>query len=64
MKVQVDVAGCVGHGRCAALAPDVYELDDLGYQEHGVIDVPAGSEPDAERGALACPERILTLRDD
>ena len=61
MRVTVEVAGCVGHGRCAALAPDVYELDDLGYQQRVEIHVPPGEEAEAEMGALACPERILTL---
>jgi len=31
MRVHVDVEKCTGHARCWSLAPEVYELDDLGY---------------------------------
>ena len=31
MKVRVDEALCVGHGRCYALAPDVFAPDDFGH---------------------------------
>ena len=30
MKVHVDEERCEGHGRCYALAPAVFEPDDLG----------------------------------
>lgn len=31
MKVAVDEMRCGGHGRCASIAPDVFDLDDEGY---------------------------------
>ena len=31
MKVRVDPDLCVGHGRCYALAPEVFEPDDFGH---------------------------------
>ena len=31
MKLHVDLAKCVGHGRCYVLAPDLFEEDDRGH---------------------------------
>ncbi|MEY2459842.1 MAG: ferredoxin [Acidimicrobiaceae bacterium] len=31
MKVRLDVEACVGHGRCYAIAPDVFDADDQGH---------------------------------
>ena len=33
MKVVVDAQRCQGHNRCHALAPDLFEIDDLGYAQ-------------------------------
>ena len=64
MKIRINKAGCVGHARCAALAPDIYVLDDDGYIAQEEIDVPPGKEDQARRGARACPERIITVIED
>ena len=61
-RVSVDTDRCEGHGRCAALAPDVFTLDDLGF---GVVlhhdeDLPAHAAQ-ARRAAAGCPERAITL---
>jgi ferredoxin len=64
MKIRIDKAKCVGNARCAAIAGDLYPLDDDGYIAVTEIDVPAGSEDVARRGARACPERIITVEDD
>jgi ferredoxin len=63
MKIKINKAGCVGHARCAAVAPEVYPLDDDGYIAVDEIDVPAGLEAQARRGARACPERIITVEE-
>ena len=31
MRVTVDSEKCQGHNRCYALAPDVFDVDDLGF---------------------------------
>lgn len=64
MKVSVDGSLCQGHARCWAEAPEVYELDDLGYCCIGTADIPPALEADARRGAAACPERAITIHDD
>lgn len=61
MKIKVDHSKCHGNARCWSLAPDVFQLDDSGYILQGDIEVPAGLEEKARRGARACPERALTI---
>jgi ferredoxin len=61
MRVIVDHERCSGHGRCFATAPEVYALDELGYCEGDIIEVPAGFEAQAILGAESCPERALTI---
>ncbi|MBL7501633.1 ferredoxin [Frankia sp. CNm7] len=61
MKVVVDGARCTGHAQCNVAAPEVFTLDDLGYALPGEIAVSHDTEPAARRGALACPERAITV---
>lgn len=61
MKLTVDTNKCSGHARCYAVAPEVFDIDDVGYA------VPmdrAVSEPlDAQivAGIAACPERAISV---
>jgi ferredoxin len=64
MKIRINKAGCVGHARCAAVAPDIFPLDDDGYIAVEEIEVPEGQEALARRGARACPERIISVVED
>jgi len=61
VKIVVDKSKCSGHARCAATAPDIYELDDMGYVALTELEVPAGMEKQAQDGAAACPERAISL---
>jgi ferredoxin len=61
MKITVDRDKCTGHARCQATAPDVYQLDDLGYCAITELTVPTGLEQQAQAGAGACPERAITV---
>lgn len=63
VKIHVKKRECVGHARCAAVAPQLFILDDDGYIAQEVIDVPPGMEDLARRGAKACPERIITIEE-
>lgn len=60
MRVVLDAGACVGHGRCYALAPDVFVPDDDG---HCLIVAPGDVDPEyegqARRGAANCPELAL-----
>jgi ferredoxin len=64
MKIRIDKAACVGNARCAAVAPELFPLDENGYILVEQIDVPAGQEQLARRGARACPERIILVEED
>ena len=61
MRITVDGETCVGHGRCYALAPDVYAPDDRGHCEIVVDEVPAELEEQARAGEANCPERAITI---
>ena len=63
MRVKIDGEHCTGHGRCAKYAPNVFILDDDGYNADrgNEIDEPAGEEENAKRGMKSCPERAITL---
>ena len=61
MKVAVDAVACVGHGRCYALAPDVYAPDDRGHCELLMSDVPPELEAQARAGEVNCPERAISI---
>jgi ferredoxin len=61
----VDEALCCGHGRCALVAPDVYQLDDNGFNVAvgRTVEVSEGNEQAAEEGALSCPESAIRTFD-
>ena len=62
MKVHVDEDRCEGHGRCYALAPVVFEPDDIGNaQVLGDGSVPPGEEDRARLAAANCPEQAITI---
>jgi ferredoxin len=61
VKVRVDADRCQGHGRCAALAPEVYRLDELGFAVGGTTEVEPGCEEQARLGAQSCPERAIQV---
>jgi ferredoxin len=58
---EVDRQRCVGHALCASFAPDVYVLDDLGYNVTEAAPIPTAQVSAARRGAEACPERAIRL---
>lgn len=64
MKIRIEKAGCVGHARCAAVAGELYPLDDDGYIAVEAFEVPEGQEKLAVRGARSCPERIIFVEED
>jgi ferredoxin len=62
MKIAIDADRCTGHGRCYALAPELFTDDERGYGEViGDGTVTADHVEAARRAVLACPERAITL---
>jgi len=63
MRISVDAERCTGHAMCRAAAPNVYVLDDLGYNVTPAGEVPPEFADEARRGALSCPESAITIED-
>lgn len=59
-QVSVDRAACLGSGMCAALAPELFELDDFARP------VKPDIEPDevALDAADQCPAQAITVREN
>ena len=60
MSLSIDPTKCQGHGRCAIVSPDIFDIDDDGF---GVVLNPdPGPERDSEIGAAigSCPEQAIT----
>ena len=63
MKLAIDGAKCMGHGRCYAAAPELLTYDDDGYvaTRGQVIDVPDNQVEAAREAVANCPEQALEL---
>lgn len=62
MRLKIDGELCSGHGRCWKYAPEVFPLDDEGYNamRGSEVDVSPEHEAAATMGMKACPERAIT----
>jgi ferredoxin len=64
MRVHVDESRCEGHGRCYAVASELFEPDDIGNgHEIGDGSVPDGLEGKAELAVRNCPERAINTEE-
>jgi ferredoxin len=61
VKVRVDLARCVGHGRCYELAPDVFGEDERGHCVPRLVELPPACEPQARAAERNCPERAIAV---
>jgi ferredoxin len=63
VRLAVDGASCMGHGRCYVMAPDLLAYDDEGYVtiRDQTILVPLDQVEAAEDAAGTCPEQAITL---
>ena len=62
LRVRVDSERCQGHNRCCALAPELFEADELGNARvlgDGVV--PAALEAKARLAVANCPEHAVRL---
>lgn len=61
MKITIDQNKCQGHGRCYAIAPDLFDLDEFG---HAFISQKEFAEESREVAILAaqnCPENAILV---
>lgn len=64
VRIRVDPALCVGHNRCAAVAPELFSIDDDGYATAaGTGIVPPERREIAELAVHNCPEQAITLEE-
>jgi ferredoxin len=60
LSIRVDATLCQGHNRCAALYPELFDLDEQGKAVVRIATVPSDWE-DRARGAISnCPERAIS----
>lgn len=61
MKIRIRKDLCCGAQLCVRAAPDVFRLDELGYNDSDGDEVPAEKEALAQRAARGCPEGAIAL---
>jgi ferredoxin len=61
--VTINGGKCQGHGRCALIAPNLFDLDDAGQVLVLRDSVPGADLPDVEEAILSCPEQAIALAD-
>lgn len=65
MRVRVDTDKCQGHNRCYGLAPELFDVDDMGQAVViGDGTVPEGLEHQARLAVANCPEYAITIDEE
>jgi ferredoxin len=59
--VSIDTTRCQGHGRCAIIAPEVFDVDDFGQGKVLVDPCPGELRATAEEAEYSCPENAITV---
>jgi ferredoxin len=64
VKIAVDLNRCNGHARCAAEAPNLFEINPVDGTAVAIVEeVPEESHGLALRAWEACPERAVLISD-
>jgi ferredoxin len=65
LRIRVDSDKCQGHNRCKALAPELFELDELGNaRAAGDGRVPESLEEKAWLAKSNCPEFAIEIDEE
>ncbi len=59
MKVNVNKDACIGCGACAAICPDVFEMDDAGLSTVITEEVHSSLVDDAKEAIESCPTSAI-----
>lgn len=65
LRIRVDGEKCQGHNRCYTIAPELFDVDDLGNafeRNQGVV--PAEQEDKARLAVDNCPEYAIEIVED
>ena len=60
MKLRLDSVRCTGHGRCYALAPELFDEDAEGRAILLTAEVPPEHREEAQRAIDNCPEEAIS----
>lgn len=60
-KIKIDRDACIGCGSCAAIAPDVFEMDD--ENKSRIKDPHGADDATIQSAAEACPANAIGLYD-
>jgi ferredoxin len=63
MRIVLDHDACTGHGRCYALAPDVFDADDQGHCVIKIDHIAEDQQASARVAVANCPEVALSIED-
>ncbi len=63
MKIEVNQDACIGCGACAAICPDVFELNDEGLSVAKKKEVPKEKEEEARDAADSCPTGAIEVEE-
>lgn len=61
VRVRAHPGLCQGWGNCHRFAPEVYSLDEEGFLDVHLLEVPEELARAARLGAAACPEQAITV---
>ncbi|GAC54944.1 MULTISPECIES: ferredoxin [Gordonia] len=61
MRVVVDQDRCGGHGRCIAVAPDLFDLDDDGVSFPITEEIGTDQEAAAKEAIANCPQSAIRI---
>ena len=65
LRVRVESERCQGHNRCCAVAPELFEADDVGNaRARGDGRVTPALEAKARLAVANCPEHAVRLADE
>ena len=63
MKVKVDKDSCIGCGACAAICPEVFDLDDDGLSEVKTEEVKDNNIDDVKDAVDSCPTGAIEIEE-
>ena len=61
MRIRINDTACTGHGRCYALAPEVFVPDDQGRSHLLLTEIPDELRDKARNAVSNCPEEALSI---
>ena len=63
LKVKVNKDACIGCGACAAICPDVFEIDDDGLSKAKEETVKEENKDEVQDAADSCPTAAIEIEE-